>query len=1135
MKKKVIIILGMHRSGTSALTGLLHKLGIPIGEDLLPAIPGDNDKGYWEHSDFVKINDAILEKLDSAWDKLLHPNEILLESFNDEANEISLKLDNHLSDSEIFIVKDPRISRILPIWLTAFKKSNITPLFCIISRNPLEVADSLYKRDEMFNSNAYLLWLQHYLFAEYQTRDFLRTFISYDNLLADADTSIKNITKALNIESEINRNKLNKVSKSFIDKSLKHHNYKHSEIENKVISGWVTECIELLNTVNELDDNSVKRRFDSLRSSFNETTEVFILQLKQQYMQINNIGSGFENAIQIIENQKDTLSNFMNTFNQVDDGYQQAVSMLQERDSQLIKKKSDFSNLSRSFEDIGIHFLKARKNLIQKENELKTIMDNYNSVLDENFNKEDEINELITSYKKLNDNYNEKEIQLNNIQQDLNKLRTSYDEASTSYENSTRLLESKESELGNLKVELNNLYKVFREVEDGFKQAIEIINQQNIIKEANMPIKELKINKSDDHEFNSEEYKLYEAKVDLRVDNNSHTKVYRMIEEHNNHKSAKILEVGCSTGFFGEVLKDYGHEVWGLELSEESSKIAANRLDKVLHGTIEDFLTSEKYKQERFDYIIFGDVLEHLVDPLDVLIKCKNFLNGSGAIVSSIPNVSHIAVRAMLVEGKWDYSDYGILDNTHLKFFTKNSIIELFTDAKYEIKRLDPIILQPELTGITYNNDILDSISTHIDDDQQHVFQYVSIAEKSEKHNLKNINDQLTIENSDKLLCLLPIADWSIGDIRIVNPLQAYSNYFGGRVRIKQIGTQTSEDLHWADCIVLQRESNEYVLGLMSVIQQMDKKIIFDIDDLLTDVPEFLSIHAHSKNVKPFLEEALRMSDMVTVTTERLKSKIKIYTNNVHVIPNCALTVHEPIKHTKKNKVNILLGSTDTVRIEFILDVFSKLANIDGYDLKFIAIGPPAEKLKEINLDVEAHPIMTHDQFKSFISSLDNTIGIIPLDHSVFSSCKSVIKYLDYSLAGIPSICSNVAPYSDVLKNNETGILSDNDEQTWFTEICKLIESPEKRKVLSNNARNFTMSNYSMHQSAKKWNSLLDTIQSNQGQIGSEMIENLKSNDIEELNRSNHFYKKLFRLHSYQKTYQSFKVHGFKSIKSVFK
>ncbi|EKE03679.1 MAG: methyltransferase type 11 [uncultured bacterium] len=146
-----------------------------------------------------------------------------------------------------------------------------------------------------------------------------------------------------------------------------------------------------------------------------------------------------------------------------------------------------------------------------------------------------------------------------------------------------------------------------------------------------------------------------------------------------------ILEVGCGEGNFGYNLKNkLNAEVWGIELNPESAKIAKDKLNNVLHGDINLLLPN--IPDNYFDCIVFNDVLEHLVDPVLTLKNIKSKLSKNGAIISSIPNMRYITVLSDLVINKdWYYTDSGILDSTHLRFFTKKSIIRMFEELDYKV------------------------------------------------------------------------------------------------------------------------------------------------------------------------------------------------------------------------------------------------------------------------------------------------------------------------------------------------------------------------------------------------------------------------------------------------------------------
>lgn len=148
-----------------------------------------------------------------------------------------------------------------------------------------------------------------------------------------------------------------------------------------------------------------------------------------------------------------------------------------------------------------------------------------------------------------------------------------------------------------------------------------------------------------------------------------------------------ILDVGCSVGNFGELLKaKRGAEVWGVEADARAAEIASRKLDKVIHGPFDSDLD---LPPAHFDCIVFNDVLEHMVDPYGALEYAKKFLCPQGRVVASIPNVRYFGNMWLLtVHKSWEYVDSGILDRTHLRFFTEKSIRSMFENAGYNIESI---------------------------------------------------------------------------------------------------------------------------------------------------------------------------------------------------------------------------------------------------------------------------------------------------------------------------------------------------------------------------------------------------------------------------------------------------------------
>jgi 2-polyprenyl-3-methyl-5-hydroxy-6-metoxy-1,4-benzoquinol methylase len=563
---------------------------------------------------------------------------------------------------------------------------------------------------------------------------------------------------------------------------------------------------------------------------------------------------------------------------------------------------------------------------------------------------------------------------------------------------------------------------------------------------------------------------IYEGAIDLRVRNNSHTIAYFQIAEAFLGEKVRILDVGCNTGYFGEVLKRAGHSVFGVELSESAAAIAIGRLDQVYTGTVDAFLDAPAHHEERFDCIIFGDVLEHLVNPGEVLQRIRERLTPKGIVIASVPNATHLSVRLMLLGGRWEYSDRGILDRTHLRFFDKHGLVELFAFAGYHVMSVATVRLPAHAAGITFDPILLDAVTPYVSDDAANIFQYVVQARPGEP------NQHFANEPGANVLLLPPIAEWPIGEIRLSNPLTVWAQKYGGEIRSRCISDFLVSDITWADVIVLQRESDHHVIDLIRLFQQHGKAVIFDIDDLLTDVPKFLSTYAHHNREKPHLETALRNADMVTTTTKLLATKLSQYNSRIAVIPNSPLPVGECSRHyiDTINPVTIFVASSDTVRVDFIVPTLRRLTTDNDIRIQIIGIGPPGEFIENAGIPITRIDNLSYQSFLDFISSYDNAIGVIPLDASIFSSCKSAIKFLDYGLCGVASVCSNVQPYSDMVHNGVTGILVDNNEDSWYQAIRRLILDFEERSRLATAARKLCCEHYSLSNAADIWQTTLN-------------------------------------------------------------
>ena len=175
--------------------------------------------------------------------------------------------------------------------------------------------------------------------------------------------------------------------------------------------------------------------------------------------------------------------------------------------------------------------------------------------------------------------------------------------------------------------------------------------------------------------------------------------------------SAQILEVGCGTGATGALALSEGRcgRYVGIELFETAAAQAREELSEVVTGNVETL--SFDWQPATFDAVIFSEVLEHLVEPGEVLKKLARFVRPGGLLLASSPNISHWRVIRELLMGRFLLTDQGVLDRTHLRWFTPESYAELAERAGFEVEEIGPVTtfsprteLLSRLTGGRFNH-----------------------------------------------------------------------------------------------------------------------------------------------------------------------------------------------------------------------------------------------------------------------------------------------------------------------------------------------------------------------------------------------------------------------------------------------
>ncbi len=266
--KTAYFVLGMHRSGTSALSGTLNLLGLEFGSDLMKATKG-NPKGHFENMFVYRLNEKILKENNFSWDSYYFDfNKIESNKKKQYIKEAQKIIELEFANAKKFVIKDPRICLLFPIWQEACVELAINIKIILPYRNPLEVAKSLQSRNNFSIQKGYLLWLKHFLEAESYSRDYERIFISFEELVNEPNSTLDKLKEF--IEIELTSVELEKIYE-FLDADIKHNNSSLEEFP-KDTANILQEMISILKSQDF--NNNIK--FDTLRKEFIYLVNLFI-------------------------------------------------------------------------------------------------------------------------------------------------------------------------------------------------------------------------------------------------------------------------------------------------------------------------------------------------------------------------------------------------------------------------------------------------------------------------------------------------------------------------------------------------------------------------------------------------------------------------------------------------------------------------------------------------------------------------------------------------------------------------------------------------------------------------------------------------------------------------------------------
>lgn len=294
MRSHALFALGMHRSGTSAITGVLSCLGVVLGKRLYAAQKGVNERGFWEHADIVDTHDSVLRTIGSYWDDILP---IDIDRFADPRlarfkRKLTRYVRRDFSNTQMWGLKDPRTCRLLPLWLDILGEFDVDPKFLFIVRAPWEVSRSLQKRDGFSQEKSLVLWLRHNLEAEFWSRGHLRTFVTFDDLMSNTDETLRLVESSLKIRFPVDIERASDEIHEFLDADLRHFTYDDAP-SHDVLNALARDTYLHLSS-GETDSEAFRRVADTLRERLKEATSRYDPLLLEQLRYIGRERGKYE-------------------------------------------------------------------------------------------------------------------------------------------------------------------------------------------------------------------------------------------------------------------------------------------------------------------------------------------------------------------------------------------------------------------------------------------------------------------------------------------------------------------------------------------------------------------------------------------------------------------------------------------------------------------------------------------------------------------------------------------------------------------------------------------------------------------------------------------------------------------------
>jgi hypothetical protein len=344
----IVVVLGMHRSGTSTIARGLKAIKIELGDDLMEGSSENNEKGFFEDMDVFRLNSELLQEIGHDWHMLtpILPEELLLPLSGGLKLRAVEILRKKLNKNRFFGLKSPQMARLLPFWQAVFTHLNIQVSYIIACRNPMSVARSLSKRDGFDLEKGYYLWIEHMFSILKNTDGQPRIVVDYDLLMDDPIKELQRMAKILEIPFNPDDPDITEYRTNFLEKSLRHSRYYLKDLK---LDKSVPDCVFALHKLlldlakeiihfNHHDAVSLLNRIDlQLRENYPalhymQVCDQQLIDLKKSIDECNEQINMLNQSVSKYEEHIDRLNHILSEDNKQIDNLEQ---MLSERDEKI--------------------------------------------------------------------------------------------------------------------------------------------------------------------------------------------------------------------------------------------------------------------------------------------------------------------------------------------------------------------------------------------------------------------------------------------------------------------------------------------------------------------------------------------------------------------------------------------------------------------------------------------------------------------------------------------------------------------------------------------------------------------------------------------------------------------------------